>query len=564
MSADRRVTVRKIDFPRGWKIFIILENKLPFIKKLRQYNDGIISSIAPSAGIPYDTESAATKSTRFAIVSIIPCVISGIFLTQNLHLGFIGIAVAPLLVFFAPFVKLKFAVQERRGKIEEEMAYFLSYVNIMQSVGRGLYQAFDEIRNQRIFPAMEKDARELVRRVNMLGNSQKQALSDYASHHPSESFRAFVSGYMAKMSSIGNVPAYTEAKAKYFFEEYMSAWERYEKSAQEIFSAVLMISIILPMMMAFNSMMGTASTASILIFAGTLISPLVAAVMISALNSSQPATGHRIKMAWPSFAAGGIVGITCMVSGLDTATSLALGVLVGAIVNYVTVRPQLAQIHAIDAMIPEFMRDVTEMSKTGTGINQIIIKQSGNYTGGFNSMLQDIAVKIRAGRTFASAAREIKSESTHVRFIMFLLSKAQSTGGGSPSLYLDITDFVTKIHQTKTKIVKGLTMLSGIVYFSPFMMLGITHMMVAIFATDTSTSTNSMAFDLSTFGSIDESIIDGISLMAVCTTAPMAVVASKVSSFTVKNTLPVAVTAVTTILAIHLTPVIIAMFGFGG
>ena len=49
-------------------------------------------------------------------------------------------------------------MQERKSRTEEDVAYFLCYVNIMQTVGHDLYYVFSNLHSE-IFPAMTNDAK---------------------------------------------------------------------------------------------------------------------------------------------------------------------------------------------------------------------------------------------------------------------------------------------------------------------------------------------------------------------------------------------------------------------
>ncbi len=561
-SRDRTVTAKEVTASPFSRIFISIEGKVGAVRRLRLWNEKVITGMVPASGTPHDPEKMATSSTRFALTAA-PAAAAGVGLAVHLDmLALVALAGLPAVLFVHPWMHMKLSIAERKVRIEEEMAYFLCYVNIMQTVGHGLYSAFRQIRGWNVFPAMEKDAREVVKSVEMLGNTQNDSLEKYGKSHPSKPFGDFINGYIAKITSVGNVPAYTESKANYFFDEYLGSWERYEKSAQEIFSAIFMISIIIPMMMAFNSIIGTSASASLLLLLGIMISPVVSVLMIIMLNSSQPATGSRLPVAYFTFVAGAAVGIFSLAAGADPATSLALACFVGAIANYATVKSQVRGDGAIESAAPEFMRDVTEISKTGQNVSQIIQRQAGrrSYNGHFNRLLEDMALDVRVGESFDQAAMDVRAKSTHVRFIFFLLARTYVTGGGSTDIFNSITEFITKINQKKSQIRKGLSSLTLLVFAAPFIMLGVSHIMVGMFA-DMEPESNAGMFG--SFSGIDPSLVHTIAIMSVTTCVPMGVVASKIANFTVKNTLPVAIVSLTTILAIHVTPALVAGFGFG-
>ena len=578
VSLDRTIRARIYTLRSQDRFFSALEARLPFITWLRERNERTLGRLIPHTGVNFDAERHATRSTRIAVALFIPGLAAAVALSVLVHPAFLAGAVAPAGIYMAPYFQLKLMISERRTLIEEEMAYFLCYVNIMQTIGQGLYHSFDQIRGTKIFPGMERDATEVVKRVKLIGVTQNDSLAEYGQHHPSELFRNFVAGYLAKIKSVGDVPSYTKEKAKFFFNEYIGAWHRYEKSATEIFSAVMMISIIMPMMIMFSSMIGTPETASMLLMAGTALSPFISVAMVFMLNKTQPVTGNKLPFAPLSPLVGFGVGVGVAAAGVDPATVIASAFLAGALYNRIIIGERLRSVRTVDSMLPEFLRDVTEMSKAGENISQITIKQSarGAYRGEFGRMLSRIAAAMSMGEPFDRAVSLIRHTSVQVRFIFFLLGRTYSSGAADPDVFNSITEFATRVHQTKDGVTRSLRSLSMIVYASPFLMLGIAHMMIAMFAggggADDGTGGAAMSDAamqmsqadipfLSSFGSLDESFVEGIAVMAALSCIPIGAVAAKITSYTVKDTMPVAIVSVMVILAVHVLPIFVGMFG---
>ena len=580
VSLDHTIRARIYTLRSQDRFFSALEARLPIVAWLRERNERALTGLIPHTGVNFDAERGATRATRIAVALFIPAVAVSVALSALMHPAFLAGAAAPAGIYMAPYFQLRMMISERRTLIEEEMAYFLCYVNIMQVIGQGLYHSFEQIRGANIFPGMERDATEVVKRVKLMGITQHESLAEYGAHHPSELFRNFVAGYIAKIKSVGDVPSYTREKARFFFEEYIGAWKRYEKSATEIFSAVMMISIIMPMMIMFSSMIGTPETASMLLMAGTAMSPFISVAMVAMLNKTQPVTGNKLPFAPLSPLVGFGVGVGAAAAGVDPATVIAAAFLAGALYNRIIIGGRLRSVRTVDAMLPEFLRDVTEMSKAGDNISQITIKQSGRgaYRGEFGRILRRITAAVAMGEPFDRAVALVRHTSVQVRFIFFLLGRTYSSGAADPDVFNSITEFATRVHQTKEGVTKSLRSLSMIVYASPFMMLGIAHMMIVMFsgggagdgAGGAAMSDAAMQMSqadipfLSSFGSLDESFVEGIAVMAALSCIPIGAVAAKITSYTVKDTMPIAIVSVMVILAVHLLPVVIGMFGFGG
>lgn len=581
VSLDQTIRARVRTFRSQDAFFVALESRIPAIARLREFSERRLLALIPHAGVAFDAERAATRATRIAVLLFVPAVAVSAVLAAIVHPAFAAGAAAPAGVYLAPYFQLRMMISERRTVIEEEMAFFLCYVNIMQTIGQGIYHSFDQIRGAGIFPGMERDASEIVKRVKMMGITQNESIAEYGAHHPSELFRNFITGYLAKIKSIGNVPSYTSEKAKFFFAEYVGAWKRYEKSATEIFSAVMMISIIMPMMIMFSSMIGTPELASTLLMAGTAISPFIAIGMVFMLNKTQPVTGNKLPFAPLSLPVGFFAGVGVGVAGVDPATTIASAFLAGALYNRIVIGEKLRSVRAVDTMLPEYLRDVTEMSKTGENISQITIKQSaiGAYKGEFGRILRRITASIAMGEPFDRAVSHVRHISVQVRFVFFLLGRTYSSGAANPDIFNSITEFASSIHQTKEGVTKSLRSLSAIVYASPFLMLGIAHMMIAMFSggdagaaagggagmSDAAMQMSQADIPfLSSFGSLDESFVEGIAVMAALSCIPIGAVAAKITSYTVKDTMPIVIVSAMVIAAVHALPVLFGMFDFGG
>ena len=559
------VTVKQYGFSLVGEMFARLEGRFQIINKFRRHSSKSLRPVVLKTGVSYDVEHAVTLMTRLMVlvlpISAIAAVILGIFVSPFM----LAILAAPLVIYLAPNVTLRLRIMERKTKTEEEVAYFLCYVNIMQTVGHDLYHAFEDLGGVGIFPSMEKDSKEIIKRVRMLGITKSESLVTYADNHPFDKFRDFIDGYLAKIASVGGVPQYTEAKAQFFFQEYQGAWKRYEKSAQEIFSGIMMISIILPMMIMLSAMIGTGDSLGNLMTIGTVISPLISMAMITMLNGTQPSTGITLPLPIVGPIGGAFIGVMLILAGIGPGTTLAVTFLVMAVINTVFTRTRIRRMAIIDRMLPEFMRDVTEMSKTGSNINQIITQQSSRkaYKKSFNDILAKMAADLRMGLPLKEAVANAKVKSMNFKFLMFLLERTYMTGGGSTGIFSTITEFIAGVHQTKEMVRKSLSSLTMIVYISPFLIIGIAHAMIGMMSggLGSGASAPGVMFTGGLTIADNDAFLTGLELMAATTAIPMGFVAAKVSSFTIRDMVPLAITSMMTILAIEFVETIIDVLG---
>lgn len=559
------MTVREYGFSLTSELFNRLDKRVPFIRTLRRRNADMLTDVVRRTGESHDIERTASMTMRAVVVLFPVTVAAGFALAIMYDPLFLVMIIAPGIIYMSPNISLRLKVQERKSRTEEEVAYFLCYINIMQTVGHDLYYAFSNLQTE-IFPAMTNDAKSLVKRVRVLGMTKSEALAEYAKTHPFAKFGQFVEGYLAKVTSIGGTPEYTGNKAQYFFEEYKGTWKRYEKSAQEMFSGIMMVAIILPMMIMLTAMIGSTEIIGTLMLMGTAISPLISIAMISMLNSNQPATGTPLPLPMTGIIIGAIAGVVAFVAGMGPAISIGAACLSGAMANTVLTKREVKTIRTIEKMLPEFMRDVTEISKTGANINQIITQQARKqaYKKAFNDIITKMAADIRIGLPLSEAILNARVNSMNFKFVMFLLERTYKTGGGTTVIFSTITDFITSISQTREQVTKSLTSLTLIVYLAPFLVLGISHGLLGIMSggeIEGFEIPEGTAFSGTGNLAEDEKFFQGMELMTALMSIPMGLVAAKISSYTIRDLMPLAISSASTILAIKTVPIIIEMAG---
>ena len=547
-----------------YMLYITVEDNIPIVRRLRKINQSMLDSIAERAGMAYDTEQGAITYTRRCITCILPCAICSTLGIMFLDVIWGVLCILPCIIYFAPVISLRLRIRSRHESVSDESAFFLSYVNIMQSVGVGLYRSFEIIhKGGAAFPAMKQDASTICKRV-MTGSTRNEALLHYAKHHPVRIIRDFVSGYITKQSAMGDVPGYTTQKAYQAFSEYESSWTRYEKSVQEIFGGIMMFAIVLPLMIMLSAMLGTPETVRTLLMAGTAISPLISLTMILLLNQSQPYTGGKAEISPFSGVIGIICGIVCIIVDIQYSIAVSVGVMAFAFSNHMIRREDIRKSQESERMLPEFLRDMTEMSRTGQSVSHIIIRQARQriYGRHFDGILEKIAAKVSAGYNLEEALRAIHLPGKNTRFAMFLLGVAHRTGGDTITILEMVTEFAAKIQQIKDSVTKSLAPLCYIVYATPFITLGLAHLMLGIFAGSASDHISDDPVPFSPIsGDTLQEYTDGMSLMAVAMSIPMGIVASKITSYTIRYTIPLGIVACCNVAAVYIIPYMMELVG---
>ena len=443
-------------FTRTARMFITLEERLAPVRILRQSTLAMMNRAVHGTGRIRDTERDATAHTRWVVSSVPPSAAAGLLLGLSHDIVLLGICGLPAVLYLAPHLRMQIWTRERGTATGGEAAFFLAYVHIMQTVGVGLYRSLEMISGARgAFPAMSRDAALVCRRV-VTGGTRSGSLLHYSRHHPVGIIREFVAGYVAKQSALGDVPGYTAEKARQAFAGYEAAWSRYEKGAQEVFGGIMMFAIILPMMIMLSAMIGTPDTVRTLLTAGTAISPAISVVMVAVLNQTQPATGNTLPVWWGAPAAGAAAGLASYLVWSEAGLSVSLGAVALAAANRMAGRGAITLVRSADRMLPEFLRDMTEMSRAGAGVPGMIQRQAraAPYDGPFNGIIAEVAGRLGSGGTLDAVLSSMRFPTANMRFAMFLLGVTYRTGGGTPAILDMITEFAARIHRTKEAVTR--------------------------------------------------------------------------------------------------------------
>lgn len=560
--------VTRLAFTRTARLFIVLEERLAPVRMVRRSTLVMMNRAVHGAGRVRDTERDATVHTRWVVSSVPPAAAAGLLLGLSYDMIMRGICGLPALLYVAPHVRMQAWTRERGTATGNEAAFFLAYVHIMQTVGVGLYRSFEMISGARgAFPAMSREAGLVCRRV-VTGGTRSGSLLHYARHHPVGIIREFVAGYVAKQSALGDVPGYTAEKARQAFAGYEAAWSRYEKGAQEVFGGIMMFAIILPMMIMLSAMIGTPETVRTLLAAGTAISPAISVVMVVVLGQTQPATGNTVSVWWGAPLMGAAAGVISYLAWSEAGLAVSLGAVVLAGSNWAVGRGAIGLVRSADRMLPEFLRDMTEMSRAGANMPGIIQRQAreASYDGPFNGVIGEVAGRLGSGGTLDKVLSSMRFPTANMRFVMFLLGVTYRTGGGTAAILDMITEFAGRIHQAKEAVTRSLSPLCWIVYATPFITLGLAQVMLGIFAGSAAGTVGAIPANLPfspISGEAVDSYMDGMALMVTAMSVPMGVVAAKISSYTVRDTTPLGITAASNIAAITLLPTVMGALGLG-
>lgn len=500
-------------------------------------------------------KTLAQQTIAYTILTLLITFPLGITLGLWLNGTFFALLSVPPLVFALPSLKLKLSQVERKTAINDELAFFAVYGSVMQSVGRPLYDAILQSVGKKIFPIIESEGRMLERNVSLFGMDQLEAINTLALPHPNTEFRNLLLGYVSIQKSGGDLIRYMESKSEEFFSQTKFKFFKYASSAENIAEILLILLNILPILLIMSSFLMSHESLRIIINLSFVAVPMITATLLIFVNGIQPKTHNIIGASRSPIVVGAIAGLVAffvvpqgwfIFAVVATATSLA---------NFVSLSKQFAEIYMVESALPDFFRDITECVKVGLDIPNAVIRISNErrYNRVFDTLISNVSTRLSFGEAISNAIQKTLIRSWHAKISFFILGKIVESGGGSPQILEEITDFSTKINQTRAEMVNRVKIFTLMVYASPLLMVWATQGMKDLLG-KIGPEYNQMMHGFGSTLTVSQDFLQLVNLLIVISSFCMSLVISKLAYFTIKHTIAVSITCTTAIVCIYLAP----------
>ena len=106
---------------------------------------------------------------------------------------------------------------DRSSSLEREMPFAAAYISVMSSGGIAPYTSFKRLTEVDLMPAMRKEARDIMKDVEIFGVDPLSALEVAAKKTPLDIFKDFLGGYASTVIIGGDIGHFLERKAEDIF-----------------------------------------------------------------------------------------------------------------------------------------------------------------------------------------------------------------------------------------------------------------------------------------------------------------------------------------------------------
>lgn len=472
-----------------------------FLKSVFQFKDHL-----EKARIRIYPETYVSLMLFAALLTVPVSIMSIVIVYLYGFIPIIALLPLPLYVMAGFLVTPISKASDRATSLEREMPFASAYISVMASGGIAPYTSFKRLAEVKLMPAMSSEAREIIKDVEIFGIDPLTAIEHAAKKNPLDIFKDFLAGYASTVIIGGDIGHFLERKAEDIFKaralRVKAAAERLGMLLETFIIVEVMMSLCFYIMFSVENIgvagsSGGGSTSMILLYTYVL-SPMLSMIFIYLAHNMQPKTPVVEMRPYKVFAVCGVIAVVIFMLltnfmgmfvvpifnsfhkyvDLPIAVTIALFVATApaAIVN----GNLTAKRTGIEQGVNSFLRDLTEVRKTGLSPEKCIESLSNREYGIFSKELRKISSEISWGIPIKKVLVDFikRTRSWMTQIVMFLLVETIDVGGGTIEMIESLARFnnlTQEIEKEKKSEVRPYVMMP---YFAALLLVATTTMML--------------------------------------------------------------------------------------
>jgi len=375
---------------------------------------------------------------------------------------------------------LRLFARKKTSAIDTELPFAAMMFTLMAASGVTLYESWKKMRDINLLPAMQKDAQDVVRQVEVLGQDPLTVMYKKSEKTASKPYRDLLAGYVSAVRSGGNVVNFLKSKLHSIFEQQSAASIRsIEKlgTLVEAYAVLLIVTLctyILYVVMSATSLfdllqtgrtVGSVATPPLMYAVILLAMPAVSILFMAVAHMSRkssllnvmglyrraimPFAGAAVFFLLIALVPQGFYSVTEVV-GLPVLVTIGLAVV--SLPSALAYHRIASTNFAAEEAMPSFLRDVTEARKIGLSPEKSMIHASKRTGyGKFSELLGLVRSQIEWGvslkKIFSNIRKKIQSWPVLIHF--FILVETIEIGGGSADALEILAEYSEKNRDTE-------------------------------------------------------------------------------------------------------------------
>jgi flagellar protein FlaJ len=411
---------------------------------------------------------------------------------------------------------------ERASNLEREMPFASAYISVMASGGIAPYTSFKRLSEVEMMPAMRSEAREIIKDVEIFGIDPLTAIERAAKKNPLDIYRDFLSGYASTVIIGGDIGHFLERKAEDIFKtramRVKAAAERLGMLLETFIIVMVLMSLCFYILFSVDAIysVGVSMYSGIILYT-YVFTPMLSMVFIYLAHSMQPKTPVVDMRPYKVFGVCGVVAIVLFLlltdfmgyisipffSGLRSMVDLPIAIAVALFVATAPAAVVYAKLskkrNSIEQGINSFLRDLTEVRKTGLSPEKCIESLAHRDYGDFSRELRKISSEISWGVPVKKVIMDFvkRTKSWMTQIVMYLLVETIDVGGGTIAMIESLARFnnlTQEVEKEKKMAVRPYVMMP---YFAAILLVATTSMMIGFTAGTLNVGGTGVAKDMS-------------------------------------------------------------------
>jgi flagellar protein FlaJ len=490
---------------------------LPFLETLEAWSFRLFGKLAPSflrnvfefkdylerAKIKIYPETYVSLMFFVAVLTLPVSIVCVLILYLYLFIPIVFLVPLPFYVMIGFLLIPMSRAGERASNLEREMPFASAYISVMASGGIAPYTSFKRLADVELMPAMKSEAREIIKDVEIFGIDPLTAIENAAKKNPLDVFKDFLSGYASTVIIGGDIGHFLERKAEDIFKtralRVKAAAERLGMLLETFIIVMVLMSLCFYILFSVESIYSTGiSLFSGIILYTYLFTPLLSLMFIYLAHSMQPKTPVVEMRPYKVFGICSMIGIVLFLlltnfmglmqvpffgsfqTIIDLPVAIAITLFIAtapaAIVNSKLSKKKMS----IDQGINSFLRDLTEVRKTGLSPEKCIESLSTRDYGEFSKELRKISSEISWGVPVRKVIMDFvkRMRSWMAQIVMFLLVETIDVGGGTIAMIESLARFnnlTQEVEKEKKMAVRPYILMP---YFAAILLVATTTMMI--------------------------------------------------------------------------------------
>jgi len=488
----------------GWSYRIFGNVATKFLSNVFEFKGQL-----EKAGMRIHSETYVSMMFFAALVTAPVSIISLVLLFLTRLIPLIFLVPLPIYIMIVFMITPAMKAGERASALEREMPFASAYITVMATGGISPYMSIKRLSHVDLMPGMQREAREIMRDVEIFGIDPLSALEHASETHPLDIYRDFVSGYASTVITGGDISHFLEEKTHDIFKarslRIKAAAERLGMLLESFIIVIVLMSLCFYILFSVDAIYSTGiSMYSTMLMYTFIFAPLLSVVFIYLAHDMQPKSPvndwRPYKVAALStasavlifFLLNGFFGMLPSIVDMPTGVAISLVVMCTppAIVHSKISRRKAE----IEKGIANFLRDLTEIRKTGMAPEKCIENLSKRNYGAFSKELEKISSELSWGIPLRKVFEDFmqRTKSWLSQLVIFLLVETIDVGGGTIGMIESLTRFNNMTQEVEKE--KRLNSRPYIIipYFAAVMLMATTLMVLMFVGKTVSLATAGM------------------------------------------------------------------------